>query len=315
VIAAVPRLTEVSAERKRDELLKILMTPRPDIAMKEMEELGLLEATLPEVAGVAGILQSPPHFEDVLSHTWSVLNWLTRLERVLFFGSEGDWALSYAHAGVEAYLEQLRVYLDRPIDGGLNGRIILRLAALFHDVGKRISYTIDEDGRIRFFGHDEVGADLAGNRLRQLCLSKDAISQVGWIVAGHMRPFSLAQAQGANLSRRAVYRYFRALDHNGLDVALLALADHLATYNGPGERQQWEILVELVAQLFQFYFERHEETVKPVPLLNGRDLIANFAMEPGPEIGRLLRLIEEGQAAGEIGSREEALRFVQEQMV
>jgi hypothetical protein len=71
----------------------------------------------------------------------------------------------------------------------------------------------------------------------------------------------------------------------------------------------------LVGQLFQVYFEKHEETVKPVPFLSGRDLIELFEMEPGPEIGRILRLIEEGQAAGEIGSREEALRFVQEQLV
>ena len=315
VIAAVPRLADVSDERVRDEILKILMTPRPDNAMREMEDLGLLEATLPEVAGLSGISQSPPHHEDVISHTWSVLNWLTRLEKVLFFGSEGDAALGYARTALEAYLDQLRVYLNRAVDGGLDGRIILRLAALFHDVGKRETSKIDEEGRIRFFGHDEVGADLAGKRLHQLCLSRDAISQVRRIVAGHMRPLSLAQAQGANPSRRAVYRYFRALESNGLDIGLLALADHLATYDGPGDWRTWETLVGLVAQLCHSYFERHEEAVKPAPLLNGQDLIDRLDMEPGPEIGRILRLIEEGQAAGEIGSREEAVRFAQEQII
>ena len=315
VIAAVPRLADVSDERVRDEILKILMTPRPDNAMREMEDLGLLEATLPEVAGLSGISQSPPHYEDVMSHTWSVLNWLTRLETALFFSSEGDAALDFAHTALEAYLDQLRVYLDRAVDGGLDGRIILRLAALFHDVGKRETSKIDEEGRIRFFGHDEVGADLAGKRLHQLCLSRDAISQVRRIVAGHMRPLSLAQAQGANPSRRAVYRYFRALESNGLDIGLLALADHLATYDGPGDWRTWETLVGLVAQLCHSYFERHEEAVKPAPLLNGQDLIDRLDMEPGPEIGRILRLIEEGQAAGEIGSREEAVRFAQEQII
>jgi putative nucleotidyltransferase with HDIG domain len=315
VIAAVPRLVDVSDERVRDEILKILMTPRPDKAMREMEDLGLLGAILPEVAGLSDISQPPPHHEDVLSHTWSVLNWLERLETVLFFDSEGDAALDFAHTALETYLDPLRVYLERAVDGGLDGRIILHLAALFHDVGKQDTYEIDEEDRIRFFGHDEVGAELASNRLRQLCLSRDAISQVRRIVAGHMRPLSLAQAQGANPSRRAVFRYFRALDHNGLDIGLLALADHLATYDGPGDWGTWVTLVGLVAQLYQFYFERHEEAVKPVPLLNGQDLIDLFDMEPGPEIGRVLRLIEEGQAAGEIGSREEAVRFAQEQII
>ncbi len=174
---------------------------------------------------------------------------------------------------------------------------------------------IDEEGRIRFFGHAEVGAELAGKRLQQLCLSRDAISQVKRIVAGHMRPLFLAQAQGANPSRRAVYRYFRAVGHNGLDIGLLALADHLATYDGPGEQRRWETLVGLVARLYQFYFEKYEEAVEPVPLLNGQDLITLFKMEPGPEIGRILRLIEEGQAAGEIRSRDEALRFAEEQLI
>ena len=314
-IAAASCLSDVSAERKRDELLKIMMTPRPDKTMMELEELCLLEEILPEVAGLSGISQSQPHYEDVIAHTWSVLNWLTRLEKVLIFNSEGDKVLEPAYAALEPYLDQLRLHLKRPVNGGLDGRIVLRLAALFHDVGKRETIDIDDDGRIRFFGHDEVGADIAGSRLWQLCLSKDAISQVKRIVAGHMRPLSLAQAQGANLSRRAVYRYFRDLDHNGLDVGLLSLADHLATHNGPGEQRIWETLVGLVAQLYQFYYERHEEAVKPVLLLNGQELIDLVDMEPGPEIGRILRLIEEGQAAGEIGSREEALRFAQEQIL
>ena len=315
IFAAVPLLVDVSAERIRDELLKILMTPQPDRAMREMENLGLLKATIPELAKLAGIAQPPPHYEDVLSHTWSVLKWLTRLENILFSRSEGDATFGFALATFEPYIDKLREYLGRSVNGGLDGQIILRLAALFHDVGKRDSCTIDEDGRIRFIGHEEVGADLAGRRLRQLCLSSDAIAQVSRIVSGHMRPLSLVQAQGANPSRRAVYRYFRALDYNGLDVGLLALADHLAAYNGPGGQEHWKSLVGLVARLFQFYFEKHEEAVKPVPFVSGRDLIDLFDMEQGPEIGRILRLIEEGQAAGEIGSREEALRFAQEQIM
>ncbi len=314
IMAAGPRLADVSAERKRDELIKIVMTPEPDETMRELDGLGLLAITLPEIESLAGTAQSPPHYEDVLHHTWSVLDWLARLETALFFDASGDEVTNEARSALQAYIERLEVYFERPVDGGLNGQVILRLAALFHDVGKPEKYEQDDDGRIRFFGHDEAGAKLAGYRLRQLCFSNDAINQVKQIVAGHMRPLSLVQAQGANPSRRAVYRYFRDLDNNGLDVALLALADHLATYNGPGEAKQWESLLGLVAQLFQFYFERHEEAVKPVPLLSGRDVIDQLQIEPGPEVGRILRLIEEGQAAGEIQTRDEALNLARQQL-
>ncbi len=78
--------------------------------------------------------------------------------------------------------------------------------------------------------------------------------QVERIVAGHMRPLSLAQAQGRSPSRRAVYRYFQAAGENGLDIGLLALADHLATYNGPGDEQAWSTLVDLIAQLLPTLF-------------------------------------------------------------
>jgi putative nucleotidyltransferase with HDIG domain len=284
--------------------------------LAEMEAVGLLEVTLPEIAALDGVFQPAPHHEDALAHTRSVLRWLVRLEEVLFFGAvDEEQALGHARTVLEATLKSLSAHLARPVDGGLDGRVILRLAALFHDAGKKDTVTIEEDGRIRFFGHDEVGAKLAGQRLRDLGLSKDAVSQVKRIVDGHMRPLSLTQAQGADPSRRAVYRYFQAAGQNGLDIGLLALADHLATYNGPGQWQLWESLVGLVRRLFQSYFEQHEEAVEPVPLLNGRELIDLLGVEQGPQIGRILHLIKEKQAAGEIETREEALHFAQEQVI
>jgi hypothetical protein len=67
-----------------------------------------------------------------------------------------------------------------------------------------------------------------------------------------------------------------------------------------------------VAALFNYYFEQYEQTVKPPALVNGRDLMTFLDLPPGPEIGRLLSLIEESQAAGEIGTREDALQFARQ---
>ncbi len=68
------------------------------------------------------------------------------------------------------------------------------------------------------------------------------------------------------------------------------------------------------AALYFAYFEQFDETVKPTPLVNGRDLMQQLDLEPGPEIGRLLRLIEEKQAVGEITTRVEALQFARGQV-
>jgi poly(A) polymerase len=316
VISAVPMLSNVSRERIRDELLKIIMTSRPGDALLLLQELDLLQAILPEVAALSALDQSPPHFEDVLAHTRRVLERLVQLEAVLFSNKQSDDpALTYAQSQLKDYLPFLLAHFEQPVDGGLTGFHILRLAALYHDVGKKETHWVEEDGRIRFFGHDAKGAELTAIRLHELCLSKNVTSQVKHIVAGHMRPLSLVQAQGSNPSRRAVYRYFQASGENGLDVGLLAMADHLATHNGPGEGQTWPTLVGLVKCLYQHYFEKHEEAVKPPPLLNGRDLIDLLGMEPGQEFGRILRLVEENQAAGEINNREEALQFVRLQFL
>jgi hypothetical protein len=123
-----------------------------------------------------------------------------------------------------------------------------------------------------------------------------------------MRPLLLAQT-GSTISRRAVYRYFRATGTAGLDIAVLALADYLAARDGVGNTAEWEHLLEVVTQLLTHYFERHEETVAPPALVNGRDLIEELQLQPGPEVGRLLRLIQESQAAGDIHTREQALAF------
>jgi poly(A) polymerase/tRNA nucleotidyltransferase (CCA-adding enzyme) len=291
------------------------MTAKPDEAIRELGRLHLLDQVLLEIANLAGIEQSPPHHEDVLNHTVHVLRWLVALETALFTDEVVGEVVNQAWTVVCSYREPLVQHLTRSVDGGLDGRVVLRLAALFHDIGKAETFMQGDDGRIRFYGHDEAGAELTGRRLRELCFSKDAINQVKRIVAGHMRPLSLAQAQGENLSRRAAYRYFRDLHENGLDVALLSLADHLATHQGTGDQEQWQGLLGLVRQLLRFWFEQHEEAVKPVPLIGGRDLIELLGMEPGPEVGRILRLIEESQAAGDVQTRTEALRLAREQLL
>jgi hypothetical protein len=78
-----------------------------------------------------------------------------------------------------------------------------------------------------------------------------------------------------------------------------------------GDEVQWQNLVAVVTELFRHYFEQYEETVAPEPLINGRDLMQLLHIPAGSEIGRILRLVQEAQAAGEITSREQALDFAQ----
>lgn len=309
------RLDKVSIERIRDELLKLLTLPRPERALSLLRDLGLLAAVLPEVAALDGLSQSTPHHEPVLLHTFSVLRLTTEIEAFIQDGrevafqvaGETDWEVRTVleDALPARYRPQLRAHLSRPLGGGLDGRLVLRLGALFHDTGKAVTQSIADDGRISFYGHDELGAKLTSYRLQYLRLSNEAIEQARTIVAGHMRPLYLANEP--RVSRRAVYRFFRQYHDSGLDICLLALADHWATRDGSEGDRRDSRLPDVVGQLLLHYFEHFEETIQPPMLLNGRDLMESLALEPGPEVGRLLRSIQEAQAAGEISTKAGAL--------
>lgn len=319
VRAAAPHLKNISVERVRDELLRLLQTNVPHKAVADLANLGLLAEVLPDIAALTTVEQSAPHHEPVFAHTLSVLRWLKLVEDViepqrtqsLPRKDSNNSASSAVKKILEPYTEQILARWQEEVDGGVSGRTLLRLGALFHDIGKGQTQSVDEDGRIRFLGHDKAGAKQTGQILRRLCLSNEAIAHVKKIVAGHMRPLYLANS-GGKLSRRAVYRYFRATGIAGVDIALLSLADHLATYNGTGPEKQWQALLKVVSDLCHHYFERHDETVLPPPLLDGRTLMQTLNLPPGPEIGRLLRLIQEAQAAGEIDSLETAVQYAKE---
>lgn len=312
--AALPALlAHTSAERVRDELTKLLSAGAPHLGVALLDELGLLAGVLPEVAALHDVAQSPPHHEAVLAHTLSVLRYLAAVEALLDGeppDETAEWMGAIATL-LAPYRAALRTHLERVVEGGIDGRALLRWGALYHDTGKRETRTVDETGRIRFLGHDEAGATLTATRLNRLNCGNAAIRHARDIVAGHMRPLYLATERRAP-SRRAIYRYFRALHGAGLDVALLSLADHLATYDGAGGESEWEALLAVVGALFTAYFDAPHEAVAPPRLLTGRDIMELLGQPPGHEIGRLLALLEEAQAAGEVTTREQASAFIRE---
>ncbi len=302
-------LQNASIERIRDEWVKMLSTAVPDQAIQQLHNLNLAAVILPEVENLVGVEQSAPHHEDVLAHTVSVLRWLRQVEQCLQKETLDDQVLADLQQQLAPFAQQLNAHLTRQVDGNLNGRILLRLGTVFHDVGKADTQTREEDGRIRFLGHDAVGSTLAAARLTAMRFSNAHVAYVTKIVLGHMRPLLLAN-NGKPASRRAIFRYFRDINSAGIDVALLSLADHLATYNGIGNTTKWQTLIQIVTQLLHAYFAEHPQTVAPKLLLNGRFIMQELKLKPGPEIGRITRLLQEAQAAGEINTKAEAILFI-----
>jgi putative nucleotidyltransferase with HDIG domain len=309
VRSAASALDVVSTERVRDELLKMIGSQAPQTALEGLFELDLLAATLPEVAALQDTPQTPPHYESALAHTFSVVTSLVQLEQaILSDDAPDDKTLAEAQRSVAPYRTHLREHLNYGYDGQTDGRQVLRLAALFHDVGKPLTLSVELEGRIRFLGHAEKGSRLSARRLTSLRLSREVVRHVSATIEGHMRPLMLTHSPV--LSRRSIFRFFQGTSGAGLDITILALADQLALARNGKSESQWRKLLKVVAQLQQHYFEHYKETVQPSPILDGRQIMQIVQMEPGPRIGYLLNKLLEAQAAGEVTGEEEAIALV-----
>jgi len=309
---AVGGLYSISSERLRDELFKILDLRQAATALRILDTVGALPMLLPELVALKGLQQSPPHVYDAWEHTLDTLNRLQSVMDVLSptYDAEqaGSLVLGLAVLRLGRYREQLVEHFAEQLNPERSLRALLNFVALYHDVGKPLTRSVDADGRIRFFEHEQVGADVAAARGHALRLSNAEIDRLRAIVRYHTRPILLAQAGGIP-SRKAVYHFFRDAGGGGVDICLFTLADTLATYGTTLPQEKWAGLLDVVRQLLESCWERPQEAVTPPPLVNGHDLIESLGISPGPRLGELLEAIREAQAEGQITSREEALEF------
>lgn len=302
-----------SAERQRDEFMRILALPDSYTSLRRLDEFGLLVHIIPELEALKGVTQSLPHRFDVWTHTLLVLDTLEELLTLLAGEQRGRGDRAgvprFAWGELERVLGQfaheLPAHLAREMLPGRTRAVLLKLSALLHDLGKPLTRSQEEDGRVHFYGHELMGAKLARERLKEMRLSRDEIALVELLINHHMYPAHLAQSDP--LTRRAVYRYFRATGDAGVEVVLLSLADHLATWGPYLQAERWTRRLEVAETLLIGYFEQREKTVMPYPLVTGEDLMAALGLAPGPEVGQLLETIKEAQAAGEISTKDEAL--------
>ncbi|MFM8319459.1 MAG: hypothetical protein ACKOC5_00985, partial [Chloroflexota bacterium] len=151
--ATLPRLEDVSPERLRDELFKMLDGPRPALALRTLEALGALSFVLPELAAERGVLQSPPHIYDVYEHSLHVAAWLLRILKVLRAEYDpqaaANWTMGLVSVRLGRYRRQLAEHLAEQLNPERSLQALLLLAALYHDVGKPGTRSVDDSGRIR----------------------------------------------------------------------------------------------------------------------------------------------------------------------
>jgi len=254
-----PLAADVSNERIRDEILKTLRAGRGR-GLRLLARSGLLAVVLPEIEAMRGVPQPPPYHPegDVFFHTALVL------DRLDLSGAGPDECDA------------------------------LLLGALLHDVGKPPTRTTDPDGRIRFNGHDAVGAEMSAALLERLRLPGRVTEQVGALVGAHMTFPNLPKMRQNRLRRflgapdfplhLALHRADCGASHGDLSLAAYC-EERLAAFAG--------------------------EPVLPPPLVKGRDLLA-IGYRPGPRLGAILEWVRELQLDGVVHDAPEAVRRVLE---
>ncbi len=268
--AHAARITSVSWERVRDELLRILATPRSGEGVLLLEGLGLLEHVLPEIAVLRGAPQPAEYHPegDVFDHTVAAL-------RV----ADGLW--------------------DDPR---------LKLAVLFHDVGKPPA--LERSGGENMGGHCGLGAEIATEALTRLRLPNRDVEWVAHLVGEHMRV--------ARLPEMGLGKQVRLLgvgeneDHPlgdlpqrfplFADLLRLVICDAEASAH---RASAWRPLLSRTVGLL-VHLRRIHGIRRARELLTGDDLLT-LGLSPGPRLGEILDLLHEQILAGEIATRDEAL--------
>ncbi|MDE2860580.1 MAG: HD domain-containing protein [Chloroflexota bacterium] len=294
-------LTGVAAERLRDEFLKTLGEPDATASLRLMDELGLLCRLIPELEESRDVEQPREHYWDVFYHCLETPSHVERL-------TEGRGEAEDSIIAISPWRPQLEAHFDEEVSDGHTRRTIVKLAGLLHDVAKPATKTVDDTGRMRFFGHDARGADMCQSILRRLRISSRGVDLVDTMVRHHLRPTQMRQ--GVELpTPRAIYRFFRDLGEAAVDTLYLNMADYLAAKGHAVESGDWAGHCRLITHILDGGLDQEGAPRAAPKLLDGHALMEALGLPPGPQVGRLLEAVAEAQGAGEVTTPEEALEL------
>ena len=241
------RISIISAERVRDEFTKMLMSQNPRTGITILVETGLAEIVLPEIPKLRLEIDEHHHHKDVYEHSITVL-------------------------------EQAISHEDRL--GGPN--LIIRLAALLHDIGKPKTRNLIPGGGVSFHHHEIVGARLTKTRLKALRFDGDTIEQVETLVALHLRFHGYGDGEWTD---SAVRRYVRDAGDLLVHLHVLTRADCTTRNAKKAERlaKTYDALEARIAKLME-----QEELSKIRPDLDGAQVMKLLDIKPSAAVGKAL---------------------------
>jgi poly(A) polymerase len=259
------RITIVSPERVRGELEKLLLSSSPRRGLELMVLTGLADHVLPELPALCLEVDEHHRHKDVYEHTLTVLDQAIALE---------DPPDAQGHPA--------------DFDGAVPGPdLVLRLAALLHDIGKPGTRRFEAGGGVSFHHHEMVGAKLTGRRMKALRFDKETTTKVSRLVELHLRFHGYGDGEWTD---SAVRRYIT-------DAGPLLSRLHKLTRSDCTTRNQrkamrlaaaYDDLEDRIARLLQ-----QEELRAVRPDLDGNEIMKLLGLAPGRDVGRAWAFLKE----------------------
>ena len=270
-----PRMEIISAERIHDELVKLIMGTAPRLGLTLLVETGLAEYVLPEIPKLKLEVDEHHHHKDVYEHTLKVLEQAIALEDRL---------------------------------GGPN--LVIRLAALLHDIGKPKTRELIPGGGVSFHHHEVVGSKMAKERLKALRFSNEIISDVSKLVFLHLRFHGYGNGEWTD---SAVRRYVRDAGDLLNHLHVLTRAD-CTTRNEKKAANLAATYDALEARITALKAQEELDAIRPD--LDGKAIMDILGIKPSPLVGKaydyLLELRLENGPLGEEKAKAELLNWWKE---
>ncbi len=280
-VAAVPKIQEPAGERIQDELFRILANDDAWDAVEAMAE-PVLTNLFPSLAETRNVPQNDYHHLDVFPHTLEVVKH------------------AFHVPGLIAMIGCPDLELNR------EDRIVLRLAALFHDVGKAPTAAPGKDGNPTFHRHQHVSEDQFRSDIEPLRVSNRIEDRTARLIRHHMR-FLNFMLNG--YTPRSLRRLIRIMDTDSILLGLLAMADKLAA-RGPLATGSIDRIAGIVREFVELIATEGDTLIHLPKLVSGEEVMDMMDLKPGAQVGRILDSIRERQIADPAFSRNEALELI-----
>lgn len=276
-------------ERINYEVLRLFSGRYAHVALENMNKTWLLEEIFPFVKELKQVPPNSHHHLDLLHHSIETVKQIQEI---------------YDNAQ-----DEVKEHLDRVDFGGFSRLAHLKFAGFIHDIGKFSTWTIEEGGRHRFIGHDDVGSKLAGTMLKKMHFSNKQVDYLTKMIKFHIYPSQLMSSP--QITEKIMMRFVRKMDANSIDNIILAMADRLSARGPEITDEVVEHNINLLTTLMKFYLDVRE-TLKPLPIfLTGNDVMEILNIKPSPKLGKIMNSLHEAQLNGDVQTREQAVEFVQ----